>query len=104
VARYFSNSHKENPMALIVHFTPRGMTETKYAEILRRLDAAGAGAPPGRLHHTCYGPKSALVVVDVYDTPANFEAFGKTLVPILESVGVDVGKPEVTDVHNIIRG
>lgn len=91
-------------MAIIVHFAPKGMTDTKYAEILRRLEAAGASVPPGRLYHACYGPKSALVVVDVYDTPANFERFGKTLVPILEAVGVDVGKPEVTDVHNIIRG
>jgi hypothetical protein len=91
-------------MALIVHFTPKGMTDKKYAEILRRLDAAGAGAPAGRLHHTCYGANDALCVVDVYDTPASFEAFGKTLVPILESLGVEVGQPSVTPVHNIIRG
>lgn len=91
-------------MALIVHFSPKGMNETKYAEILRRLQAAGAGAPAGRLHHVCYGPSDALSVVDVFDTPANFEAFGKVLVPILSAVGVDVGQPTVTPVHNIIRG
>jgi hypothetical protein len=91
-------------MALIVHFTPKGMNDKKYAEILRRLEAAGAGAPPGRLHHTCYGDPNALCVVDVFDTQANFEAFGKTLVPILEAMGVDVGKPDITPVHNIIRG
>ena len=91
-------------MALIVHFTPQGLNEKNYAEILRRLEAAGAGAPPGRLHHTCYGPKNALKVVDVFDTPQNFEAFGATLVPILKSLDVDVGKPDVTEVHNIIRG
>ena len=70
----------------------------------RRLTAAGAGAPPGRLHHTCYGDPSALRVVDVFDTQANFESFGKTLVPILQELGVDVGQPEITPVHNIIRG
>ena len=91
-------------MAPIVHFTTKGMNDTKYAEILRRLEAAGAGTPPGRLHHTCYGPKDALRVVDVFDTPQNFDAFGKTLVPILKNVGVDVGEPQVTEVHNIIRG
>ncbi len=91
-------------MALLIHFAPRGMNEQKYAEILRRLEAAGAGAPAGRLHHTCYGPKDALLVVDVFDTMANFEAFGKTLVPILSSLGVDVGQPQITEVHNIIRG
>ena len=91
-------------MAIIVHFTPKGMNDKKYAEILRRLEAAGAGAPPGRLHHTCYGSKDALLVADVFDTMQNFEAFGKTLVPILTSMEVDVGKPDIVEVHNIIRG
>jgi hypothetical protein len=91
-------------MALIVHFTPRGMDDSKYAEVLRRLDAAGAGAPRGRLHHACYGDKTDLRVTDIYDTPQSFEAFGKTLVPILASLGIDVGRPDVVEVHNIIRG
>jgi len=89
---------------IIVHFQPVGMDQTKYAEILRRLEAAGAGAPPGRLHHTCYGPTDRLLVVDIFDTRDNFEAFGKTLVPILASLGVDVGQPDVREVHNVIRG
>jgi len=91
-------------MALIIHFTPAGMTDSKYAEILRRLQAAGAGAPAGRLHHTCYGDKAALRVTDVFDTKENFDAFGKVLVPILGEMGVDVGRPDVHEVHNIIRG
>ena len=91
-------------MALIVHFTPKGMDDSKYAEVLRRLEAAGAGAPPGRLHHTCYGDKAALRVTDIYDTPQSFDAFGKTLVPILTALGIDVGRPDVIEVHNIIRG
>jgi hypothetical protein len=78
--------------------------DKKYAEVLRRLQAAGAGAPVGRLHHTCYGDKKALLVTDVFDTQANFEAFGKVLVPILIERGVDVGRPEPVEVHNIIRG
>jgi len=91
-------------MALIVHFTPKNMDQTKYAEVLRRLDAAGAGSPPGRLHHASYGPKDALRVTDIYDTEQNFEAFGKVLGPILGSLGVDIGRPEVVEVHNVIRG
>jgi len=91
-------------MALIIHFTPKGLDEKKYAETLRRLQAAGAGAPAGRLHHTCYGDKTALKVTDVFDTAANFETFGKVLIPILVELGVDVGRPEPIEVHNIIRG
>ena len=91
-------------MALIAHFAPQGMNDEKYAEILRRLEAAGLGAPRGRLHHTCYGTKAGLRVTDVFDTPQNFDAFGKALFPILAAVGVDAGQPEIVEVHNIIRG
>jgi hypothetical protein len=91
-------------MALVAHFDVKNMSAEKYAEVLRRLEKAGAGAPAGRLHHTCYGPREALKVVDVFDTPQNFEAFGKTLVPILMALGIDPGQPQVTEVHNIIRG
>jgi hypothetical protein len=89
---------------LIAHFTPKGMNETKYAEVMRRLDRAGASAPPGRLHHACYGSKDALQVVDIYDTMASFETFGKTLMPILASLEIDVGQPLVAEVHNVVRG
>ena len=91
-------------MALIIHFSPKGMDDKKYAEVLRRLQAAGAGAPAGRLHHASYGDKRELRVTDVFDTPANFEAFGKVLVPILAELGIDVGRPDVNEVNNIIRG
>jgi hypothetical protein len=90
-------------MALIIHFAVKGMDDKKYAEILRRLEAAGAGSPPGRLHHTCYGPKNQLRVTDVFDTMKNFEAFGGKLVPILTELGVQA-PPEIHEVHNIIRG
>ncbi len=90
-------------MAIIVHFAVEGMSEQKYAEVLRRLERAGAGAPPGRLNHFCYGPKEALIVVDVYDTPQSFEAFGKTLVPILGEMGIRA-TPDVRPVHNVIAG
>jgi hypothetical protein len=89
-------------MPLITHFAVTGMDDKKYAEVLRRLEAAGQGTPRGRLHHTCYGTKDSLVVVDIYDTKQNFENFGQTLVPILASLGI-VAKPEVQEVHNIIR-
>jgi hypothetical protein len=56
------------------------------------------------LHHVCYGAPDALRVVDVYATPQDFEAFGKTLMPILSAVGVDPGQPTVQPVADIVRG
>jgi hypothetical protein len=91
-------------MAIIVHFEPTGLNEKTYAEVMRRLDAAGAAEPRGRLHHVCYGTPDALRVVDVYATPQDFEAFGKTLVPILGAVGVQLGQPSITPAVNVVRG
>ena len=41
-------------------------------------------------------------VFDVWTTQAAFDAFGKTLMPILQGLGVDPGQPRVMDVHNVI--
>jgi hypothetical protein len=91
-------------MALIFHFSPVSMNQKQYDEVIRQLSAAGAGAPAGRLYHVCYGTGDKLRVFDVWDSRQAFEAFGATLMPILQRLGVDPGKPEVSEVHNIIKG
>lgn len=91
-------------MTITVHFSPNGMDKAKYDEVMRRLEKAGAGHPPGRLYHCCYESGGSLKVVDVYDSPQSFEQFGTTLVPILTSLGIDVGQPEVSPTHNVVVG
>jgi len=91
-------------MALVALFETENMTYDSYATVLRRLAAAGAAAPAGRMHHTCYGDPSRLRVVDVFDTQENFAAFGQVLQPILDDVGVRLRPPILQPVHNIIRG
>jgi hypothetical protein len=91
-------------MTHIIHFEPKNMNATVYAEVMRRLDAAGASAPRGRIHHAAYGPAEALLVVDIWDTLENFEAFGATLVPILTELGVTLPPPSIMSVQNIVRG
>ena len=94
----------QGDMTLIIHFQPKNMNATTYAEVMRRLDAAGASAPRGRLHHAAYGSPDELRVVDIWDTAENFKAFGATLLPILTSLGVTLPEPVVTPVTNIVRG
>jgi hypothetical protein len=33
-----------------------------------------------------------------------FEAFGRTLVPIMKELGADPGQPQIADVKNVIVG
>lgn len=90
-------------MAIGVYFHPESLTTSQYDEIIRRLEAAGAGQPPGRLHHSCFGPAGNLMVYDVWDSTESFDAFGQTLMPILEEFGVKVGQPDVMPIHNVIQ-
>jgi hypothetical protein len=80
------------------------MSPGTYDEIIRRLQAAGAGAPSGRSYHVAFGEGGGLKVVDVWDSQEDFDAFGQTLMPILAELGVDPGQPRIEAVHNVIEG
>ena len=91
-------------MALGFYFSPAAMSAPQYDACIKKLQAAGAGAPKGRLYHACFGPSDKLAVFDVWDSQENFNRFGETLMPILKELGVDPGQPAVMPVHNIIKG
>jgi hypothetical protein len=91
-------------MALSMYFTPSSFTPAKYDEAISRLEAAGVGAPAGRRYHVALETDGLIQVFDIWDSQESFEAFGKTLLPIMVELGVDAGQPRVMPVHNIIGG
>ena len=91
-------------MALGFYFTPSSFSPSVYDDVVSRLEAAGAGAPAGRLYHVALESEGQIQVFDVWDSQESFQAFGATLLPILAEVGVDPGEPHVSPVHNIIGG
>ena len=91
-------------MALGFYITPTGFTPEKYDTTLAQLEAAGAGAPEGRLYHVALESDGGIQVFDVWESQEAFDAFGATLIPILTGAGVDVGQPMVASVHNVIKG
>ena len=91
-------------MALGFYFTPASFTPERYDEALSRLEAAGAGAPAGRLYHCALESDGLIQVFDVWDSQESFEAFGATLLPIMAELGADPGQPHVSPVRNIIQG
>ena len=91
-------------MSLGFYFAPKAMTAQQYDACIKKLEAAGAGNPAGRFYHACFGPPDKLAVFDVWDSQESFDRFGRTLMPILQELGVDPGQPTVMPIHNIVKG
>jgi hypothetical protein len=89
-------------MAIGIYFALAGMTAEKYDACIKQLNKAGAGHPAGRSFHASFGPADKLMVFDVWTSQAAFDRFGKTLMPILQALGVDPGQPNVMPVHKVI--
>ena len=90
-------------MAIAVYFHPASMSTKLYDEAIKRLEAAGAGKPAGRTHHSCFGADGSLMVYDVWESQESFDAFGQTLMPILQDIGLDPGAPDIMPIHNQIQ-
>ncbi len=91
-------------MALGFYFTHGGFTPDKYDAVIKQLAEAGAGAPKGRSLHVALESDGAIQVFDTWESQEEFDAFGKTLLPILAGVGVELNEPMVARVHNVIQG
>jgi len=90
-------------MALAFYFAPKTpMSAQQYNECVKLLKKAGAGHPPGRVYHACFGSPESVTVFDVWKSQAAFEKFGKTLMPIMEQIGVGPVDPVVMAIHNVI--
>jgi len=87
-----------------MYFRPSSFTPARYDDTIKRLEAAGAAAPAGRLYHVALEADGQIQVLDIWDSQESFEAFGATLVPIMTELGADPGEPQVSPVHNIIKG
>lgn len=93
-------------MAIGIYVTPAGFTPEKYDTTLAQLEAAGAGAPAGRLYHCALESEGLVQVFDVWESQEAFDAFGATLIPIMAGIGVtvDPSVAHVSPVRNTIQG
>lgn len=90
-------------MAITLLFTPAAMDAGQYDEIIARLKQAGMFPAPGMISHVCFGSGNKLRIFDVWESQETFNEFGKTLLPILQEVGVESKQPEVSEVHNTLH-
>lgn len=91
-------------MAIAAIFEIQGMTAEQYDRTVKDLEAAGLGAPDGRIDHISCNTGDGWWVVDHWESPEKMQKFAESLMPILEAAGVTPAEPRILPVHNIIRG
>jgi len=91
-------------MVIVIKFKHAGFTADKYHEAINQLQASGQGNPKGRSYHVSYGDSSEVDILDVWESMEDFEAFGKILIPILTSLDIKLGQPDIQEIFGIIKG
>jgi hypothetical protein len=87
-------------MAILIRFTPRGLTTEQYDAVGQTLQDSGAWPPPGLLAHVCFGSSGSLQVSEVWESREQQEQFAEKLMPAMQEANVDVpAEPEVMEVE-----
>ena len=89
-------------MAIAMTHNLGGTTTEQYDESVRRLKETGSFPAPGQLYHVCFGESGSLRVGEVWESQEAFDKFGETLLPVLKDIGIELGEPDVSAVHNIM--
>ena len=91
-------------MDIITIFNIPSMTQQRYDQVIKDLEAKGAGKPDGRLHHVGSSTETGWLVVDVWESEEKLGQFGEVLIPTLQAAGVTPVEPQIYPVHNMIEG
>jgi hypothetical protein len=87
-------------MAILIRFTPSGLTSEQYDAVGQKLQDAGHWPPQGLLAHVCFGSSGNLRVSEVWESREQQEQFAEHLMPLLQDENVDLaGEPEILEVE-----
>jgi hypothetical protein len=92
-------------MSIVVRYAPvPSSTVEQYDEVMRRLHESGELPAEGFDYHVAFLSDGHLVVSEVWESQEQLEAFGKRIMPLLADVALEhSGRPEIFEVHNIVR-
>ena len=93
-------------MSILARFTGApSLTSADYDRTLGEIEASGEWPPRGMEYHVAFtAPDGSFRVSEIWDSMADFEAFGERLMPILAANGIELaGPPELLEVHNVIK-
>ncbi|GAC1365752.1 MAG: hypothetical protein NVS2B12_26510 [Ktedonobacteraceae bacterium] len=89
-------------MAIGVLYESDTITQGQYEKIIELFQGRSAN---GRVFHVA-GPREngGWRVVDVFESPAEFEAFGQMFGPILQEAGIQPPQITVWPLHTMLKG
>ncbi|MDX6507388.1 MAG: hypothetical protein QOG06_2032 [Gaiellaceae bacterium] len=90
---------------ILARFTTAGNVSTdQYDETIRRLEKSGDWLPEGLDLHVAFKSNGSLRVSEIWDSREQLDSFGGRLMPILKDVGIELdGRPELVEIHNLIK-
>jgi hypothetical protein len=90
-------------MAVLVRYTPQGMTAEQYDAVGQQLQEAGHWPPDGMLAHVGFRSDGGLHVSEVWESREQQERFAESLMPIVRDQGVDFQtEPEYLEVQGYL--
>ena len=90
--------------SILARFAPTSnVTTEQYDETIRRLEKSGDWLPEGLEYHVAFKSDGKFRVSEIWDSREQFDAFGERLMPVLKDVGIEPGKPEMLEIHKIIK-
>jgi hypothetical protein len=100
-----ARSMEDRTTTVLARFTAApDVTLEQYDETIRRLEKSGDWLPDGLEYHVAFKLNGNLRVSEIWDSQKQLDAFGERLMPLLKDVGIELtGKPEVLEIHNILK-
>lgn len=91
-------------MSVVVRYAPTSLSAEQYDQTHSRINETLGWPPEGLDIHVCFGAEGSLLVSEIWDSREQFDAFSERLMPVLKEVGIELsGKPEMLEIHNIVK-
>jgi hypothetical protein len=88
---------------LLVRFTPESATTEQYDRTIQLLEKSGDWLPEGLEYHVAFESGGKFRVSEIWDSREQFDKFGSRLMPVLKDVGIEPGRPELLEIHNVVK-
>jgi hypothetical protein len=80
-----------------------GGTLDQYDQVTEKMGLTSDETPPGALFHFVIDTDDGIRVIDVWETPEQFDQFAREQIgPITQEVGMDAPKMQQSEVHNYL--